>query len=53
MTLQSLGYVVLRSDRLDDWAAYGERFLGLQLVERTAGLLRFRMDDHHPGLAHR
>lgn len=45
MALQSLGYVALRSDRLDDWATYGERFLGLQLVERTASLLRFRMDD--------
>lgn len=45
MTLQSLGYIAVRSSRLDDWAAYGEKFLGLQLVEKTASLLRFRMDD--------
>jgi 2,3-dihydroxybiphenyl 1,2-dioxygenase len=45
MTLQSLGYVGVRSDRIGDWADYGEAFLGLQLVERSRSLLRFRMDD--------
>ncbi len=45
MTLQSFGYVGVRSDKLNDWAAYGEKFLGLQLVERSQNLLRFRMDD--------
>lgn len=50
MTLQALGYIALKSDRLDDWAAYGERFLGLQLVEKTASLLRFRMDDRQQRL---
>jgi 2,3-dihydroxybiphenyl 1,2-dioxygenase len=45
MTLSSFGYASLRSDRLDDWAEYGARFLGLQLVERTRSALRFRMDD--------
>ena len=46
MTIQSLGYIGIQSERLDDWAAFGEKFLGLQLVEKTASLLRFRMDDH-------
>ncbi len=45
MTLQSFGYVGIRSSRLSDWADYGEKFLGLQLVEKTGSLLRFRMDD--------
>lgn len=45
MTLQSLGYIGIRSEHLDAWANYGEKFLGLQLVEKTANLLRFRMDD--------
>ncbi len=45
MMLEGLGYVGIRSDRLDDWAAYGPAFLGLELVERTAGMLKFRMDD--------
>jgi 2,3-dihydroxybiphenyl 1,2-dioxygenase len=40
-----LGYVGFRSDRLDDWAAYGPRLLGLELVERSSGMLKFRMDD--------
>ena len=45
MTLQSLGYVGIRSDKIGDWAAYGEKFLGFQLTERTSGLAKFRMDD--------
>ena len=49
MTLSSamngFGYAGLRSDRIDDWADYGPKFLGLQLVERTRSALKFRMDD--------
>lgn len=45
MSLQSFGYAGLHSTRLDDWAEYGPKFLGLQLVERTRSALRFRMDD--------
>ena len=49
MTLDSavgaFGYASLRSDKIDDWAEYGPKFLGLQLVERTSSALKFRMDD--------
>lgn len=45
MTIGSFGYASLVSDRIDDWAEYGPKFLGLQLVERTRSALRFRMDD--------
>jgi 2,3-dihydroxybiphenyl 1,2-dioxygenase len=45
MQLNALGYVGIKSDKLDDWASYGPKFLGLELVERTAGMLKFRMDD--------
>ena len=45
MTLTSFGYASLRSDKIDDWADYGAKFLGLQLVERTKSALKFRMDD--------
>ena len=45
MTLSSFGYASLRSDKIDDWADYGAKFLGLQLVERTKSALKFRMDD--------
>ena len=45
MPLSSFGYASLRSEKIDDWAEYGEKFLGLQLVERTRSALAFRMDD--------
>ncbi len=45
MTIRALGYIGVASDRLEDWASWGPGFLGLQLVERAAGHLSFRMDD--------
>jgi 2,3-dihydroxybiphenyl 1,2-dioxygenase len=45
MELSAFGYAGLRSDKLDDWAEFGPKFLGLQLVERTPSALSFRMDD--------
>ena len=43
--LQALGYIGIGSDRLEDWASYATRFLGMQLVERTRTSLALRMDD--------
>ncbi len=45
MQLQSLGYVGIRSKDLEDWAAYGTRFLGMQLVDKSKNTLALRMDD--------
>ena len=45
MTLQSFGYFGIRSQKLDDWADYGPKFLGLEVVERTPTTLKLRMDD--------
>jgi 2,3-dihydroxybiphenyl 1,2-dioxygenase len=45
MNLQALGYVGIRTARLEDWATYASRFLGLQLTDRTRSSLAFRMDD--------
>src|SRR5215813_12076970 len=45
MTIQSLGYVGIRTKSLEDWATYGSRFLGLELVEKSRSALAFRMDD--------
>lgn len=45
MTLQSFGYFGIRSQKLDDWAEYGPKFLGLEVVERTATSVKLRMDD--------
>jgi len=45
MNLQALGYVGIRTKKLEDWAGYASRFLGLQLVDRARNTLSFRMDD--------
>lgn len=45
MQLQSFGYFGIRSQKLDDWAEYGPKFLGLEVVERTPTALKLRMDD--------
>ncbi|MGB9365441.1 MAG: VOC family protein [Xanthobacteraceae bacterium] len=43
--VEALGYIGIRSKNLEDWAAYATRFLGMQLVDRTSGMLSLRMDD--------
>jgi 2,3-dihydroxybiphenyl 1,2-dioxygenase len=43
--IQSLGYMVIGSDRLDDWDGFATRLLGMQRVDRGAGMRAFRMDD--------
>ena len=45
MSLQTLGYIGIRTKSLDDWTAYASRFLGMQLVDRSRGTASFRMDD--------
>src|ERR1043166_7272807 len=45
MELQALGYIGLRAKSLEDWSGYATRFLGMQLVEKTASSLALRMDD--------
>ncbi|SRR6266446_3137198 len=45
MELKSLGYVGIRSGRLDDWATYATRFLGMEIVEGSRSRLALRMDD--------
>jgi 2,3-dihydroxybiphenyl 1,2-dioxygenase len=43
--LLSLGYVGLRAGNLEDWASYGTRLLGMQIVDKSASRLALRMDD--------
>src|ERR1700751_1479702 len=45
MNLQALGYVGIRTRKLEDWHAYAGRFLGLQLTDQSRTTLAFRMDD--------
>lgn len=45
MELESLGYIGIRAKAVDEWAEYGSKFLGMQLVDRSRSTLTFRMDD--------
>jgi 2,3-dihydroxybiphenyl 1,2-dioxygenase len=45
MAVTALGYIGVRSDRLDDWADFAGKLLGMQKIDRGPGALAFRMDD--------
>jgi 2,3-dihydroxybiphenyl 1,2-dioxygenase len=45
MTIQALGYIGIGTDRLDDWSHFATNALGMQAVDRGAGVRAFRMDD--------
>ena len=45
MGIDALGYIVIISGELDNWARFGARLPELQLFNRTSALLNFRMDD--------
>jgi 2,3-dihydroxybiphenyl 1,2-dioxygenase len=45
MDIQGLGYVGVHAKSLEDWTSFGTRFLGMQLVERSAKAIALRMDD--------
>src|SRR3954466_633249 len=50
MAIESLGYFGVRARNLGDWLSFGEKFLGLQLVDRSRKTLTFRMDDRRQRL---
>ena len=43
--LTALGYIGVRSARLEDWNSYATRLLGMQRVDRAGAVRAFRMDD--------
>ena len=43
--LTALGYIGVRSARLDDWGSYATKLLGMQQVDRGGLVRAFRMDD--------
>jgi 2,3-dihydroxybiphenyl 1,2-dioxygenase len=45
MELQSLGYVGISTDRLEDWSQFATQLLGMQVVERGNSAMSLRMDD--------
>lgn len=45
MPINALGYLGVRSDRLQDWSAFAGGLLGMQEIDRAGRTLAFRMDD--------
>jgi len=45
MAINALGYLGVRSDRLDDWSDFAGKLLGMQQIDRGGKALAFRMDD--------
>jgi len=45
MSIQGLGYLGIGTDKLDDWTDFATNWLGMQAVNRGAGVRAFRMDD--------
>ncbi|MGZ5803350.1 MAG: VOC family protein, partial [Xanthobacteraceae bacterium] len=43
--VQSLGYIGVRADSLEDWTKYAGGLLGLQRVDKGGKSVAFRMDD--------
>jgi 2,3-dihydroxybiphenyl 1,2-dioxygenase len=50
MELTSLGYIGVHSSRLEDWDSFATGLLGMQRVDRGAGVRAFRMDDRRQRL---
>jgi 2,3-dihydroxybiphenyl 1,2-dioxygenase len=50
MEIQALGYLGMGSARLDDWSDFATGWLGMQAVDRGAGVRAFRMDDRRQRL---
>ena len=50
MDLKALGYVGLRSARLQDWSDFAAGLLGMQPVDRGGDMRAFRMDDRRQRL---
>ena len=45
MQFQSLGYVGIAADKLEDWSAFATGLLGMQVIERGNSGIALRMDD--------
>ena len=45
MAICALGYIGIRSDRMDDWSEFASKLIGMQQVDRAGQTCVFRMDD--------
>lgn len=41
-----LGYVVVETEKFDDWRRFGRDAIGMHLDEALPGVMRFRLDDN-------
>ena len=45
MIILGLGYITIKSDKLDDWTEFSSAYLGMQLVDKTSSTAVLRMDE--------
>src|SRR4051812_12107413 len=50
MEIQALGYLGMGTAKLDEWSNFATDWLGMQMVDRGAGVRAFRMDDRRQRL---
>jgi len=50
MEIQALGYLGIGGGNLDDWSEFATTRIGMQAVDRGAGIRAFRMDDRRQRL---
>lgn len=50
MGISALGYLGIRSDRMEDWGQFATGLLGMQRIDRGGKQVAFRMDDRHQRL---
>lgn len=46
MVLQSLGYISIRTAHFDDWSRFASDLLGMEKIEASSKMTRFRMDEN-------
>jgi len=46
MSIMSLGYLGVQSNKTDDWSQFAQKILGFQQIDKGANTLSFRMDDY-------
>ncbi len=50
MAINALGYLGIRSNKIDDWSDFAGKILGMQKIDRGSKALAFRMDDQRQRL---
>ena len=45
MIILGLGYITIKSDKLDDWTEFSSAYLGMQVVDKTSSTAVLRMDE--------